>query len=66
MRYCRQRKRIEERQVSVQIDYTTIAVISVCSGFGGALGAEIGKGIIGMFKSKRVKKALKRVNDILD
>jgi len=52
--------------VSVQIDYTTIAVISVCSGFGGAIGAEVGKEIINVLKSKQVKKALKRVNDILD
>lgn len=38
--------------MSAQIDYTTVAVISMLSGFGGAIGTEIAKAIIGELRSR--------------
>lgn len=40
--------------MSVQIDYTTITVISVLSGFGGPVGTELAKAVIASVK-ERVK-----------
>jgi hypothetical protein len=39
--------------MSVQIDYTTVAIISILSGFGGAIGTELAKAIIGELRSQR-------------
>jgi len=36
--------------MSVQIDYTTIAAISILSGFGGAVGGEFAKYVIDLLK----------------
>jgi len=38
--------------MSAQIDYTTIAIIATLSGFGGAIGTEIAKTIIGELRSR--------------
>ena len=49
--------------MSVQIDYSTIAIISAASGFFGAFGAEIAKYLITALKarSEEIKKRAKEM-----
>lgn len=51
--------------MSVQIDYATIAIISVLSGFGGAIGTEMAKAIISelRLRHRNLLKSLERESE---